>query len=326
MAGRRDQAMKCPKCQYIGFDSSDRCRNCGYEFSLTVNVEALDLPILTGDEPEGPLAELALTDLDRVLTEPPPPSGSREASTGLQMRGTGRQGAASSGRHTTAGLELPLFRDRAPDDDAPLVTPAAVPRAPLAVRRKAPAAPRARPRDEVAEPGEGFDQPAGPRPTAPRRAVTPAAGPAPRVPEAARCAGAVARLLAAAIDALILGSLTFVVVHFTLQLTRLEFADLDLLPKVPLLTFLLLLNGGYLVAFTAAGGQTIGKMATGIRVVPAEPGGRATERVPLRQAVLRVAGCALSLLPAGLGYLPALVGQDRRALHDRLADTRVITL
>ena len=26
--------MKCPKCQYISFDSGDRCRNCGYEFSL----------------------------------------------------------------------------------------------------------------------------------------------------------------------------------------------------------------------------------------------------------------------------------------------------
>ena len=26
--------MKCPKCQYISFDSGDRCRNCGYDFSL----------------------------------------------------------------------------------------------------------------------------------------------------------------------------------------------------------------------------------------------------------------------------------------------------
>ena len=26
--------MRCPKCQYISFDSGDRCRNCGYEFSL----------------------------------------------------------------------------------------------------------------------------------------------------------------------------------------------------------------------------------------------------------------------------------------------------
>ena len=42
-----------------------------------------------------------------------------------------------------------------------------------------------------------------------------------------------------------------------------------MLPKGPLLAFLLVQNGGYLVAFTA-GGQTLGKMAAGIRVVPAD--------------------------------------------------------
>src|SRR4051812_19496277 len=26
--------MKCPKCSYLGFDTGDRCRNCGYDFSL----------------------------------------------------------------------------------------------------------------------------------------------------------------------------------------------------------------------------------------------------------------------------------------------------
>ena len=28
-------AMKCPKCEYLGFEEVDRCRNCGYEFSLS---------------------------------------------------------------------------------------------------------------------------------------------------------------------------------------------------------------------------------------------------------------------------------------------------
>ena len=27
--------MKCPTCGYIGFETSDRCRNCGYEFALS---------------------------------------------------------------------------------------------------------------------------------------------------------------------------------------------------------------------------------------------------------------------------------------------------
>ena len=26
--------MKCPKCSYLGFDTVDRCKNCGYDFSL----------------------------------------------------------------------------------------------------------------------------------------------------------------------------------------------------------------------------------------------------------------------------------------------------
>ncbi len=48
--------MRCPKCQYISFDSGERCRNCGYEFSLTPDSRAIDLPIHTGDEPLGPLS------------------------------------------------------------------------------------------------------------------------------------------------------------------------------------------------------------------------------------------------------------------------------
>ena len=26
--------MKCPKCGYLGFETTDRCRNCQYDFSL----------------------------------------------------------------------------------------------------------------------------------------------------------------------------------------------------------------------------------------------------------------------------------------------------
>ena len=26
--------MKCPKCEYLGFETGDRCKNCGYDFSL----------------------------------------------------------------------------------------------------------------------------------------------------------------------------------------------------------------------------------------------------------------------------------------------------
>jgi len=95
-------------------------------------------------------------------------------------------------------------------------------------------------------------------------------------------------------------------------------------PALPFASFLLLIAGGYLTLFTAAGGQTIGKMATGIRVIPADPAARATERVTFGHAAVRAAGYVVSALPAGLGFVPAFVGQERRALHDRLADTRVV--
>ena len=38
--------MKCPKCGYLGFESVDRCRNCGYDFSLTT-ADLLELPLKT---------------------------------------------------------------------------------------------------------------------------------------------------------------------------------------------------------------------------------------------------------------------------------------
>ncbi len=93
---------------------------------------------------------------------------------------------------------------------------------------------------------------------------------------------------------------------------------------MPLVAFLGLLNGGYFVAFIAAGGQTIGKMAAGIKVVPAEGEGAWTDRVPLGTAFLRAAACLVSLAPAGAGLLPALLTADHRAVHDRLAHTRVV--
>jgi len=114
------------------------------------------------------------------------------------------------------------------------------------------------------------------------------------------------------------------VLYFTLKICGFASRELLLLPIVPLVAFLALLNGGYFVAFIAAGGQTIGKMAAGIKVVPAADAGAWTDRVPLGTAFLRAAACLISLAPAGAGLLPALLTADRRAVHDRLAHTRVV--
>lgn len=313
--------MKCPKCQYISFESGARCRNCGYEFSLTaqdldaLDLDGLDLRMQTGNEPLGPLADFDLSEQDG----PKRPFPSAPAS-------------GSGTRVATASAELPLFRDRILPDDVPLVAPPTVPRAPLSVRRSTPTLVRDRSRAPVPEePTFDLESPDDfPSRVSPsERVVLPAAeaggpwtlGVANPIAAPAR---APARLAAALIDWLILGAIDVAILYFTLRLTRLGFQDLRLLPPVPVAGFLLLINGGYFVLFTAAGGQTIGKMLTGIRVVPADPPGLTRGRVPLAHAVIRVAGYAASLLPLGLGYLPALIGQERRAIHDRLADTRVI--
>jgi len=277
--------MKCPKCQYISFGNGSRCRNCGYEFSLTGEPPPADLPITSADAPIGPYTDLPLS--------APSPIGR---------------------------TELPLFSGGGIRDDAPLVSAPAVPRAPLAVRR---AAPVPKPAPARPDPDREPELELEPEPAlAPPRPVVVQPIPDTQISEAGQAASAAARVVAAAIDLAIAGAIDAVVVYLTLRLAGLTFAEISVLPKVPVIAFLLLLNGGYFVLFTAAGGQTIGKMATGIRVVPQQPD--AGMRVPFSTAVVRAVAYALSLLPAGLGFVPILFSQDGRALHDRFSDTRVI--
>lgn len=305
--------MRCPKCHYISFDSTDRCRNCGYEFSLAVASEPVDLPIQTGDEPIGPLADFALG--DSAARRPDPRDSPEVAAFG---------DTPAPQRPITSSFDLPLFKDRRLDEDAPLVTPPAVPRVPLSVRRSTPAIARGEDRPSAQEPvldlgaPEPVSSPPIPLPHAP---TTPAGD---LSEESKTSAGIVARLLAATLDAAILGSIAALVVYLTLRVCGLELTELSIVPPVPLGAFLLLVGGGYFVLFTAAGGQTIGKMAAGIRVVSAEPDAPWKDRVPLGHAVVRAMGYLVSVLPAGLGLLPVLFGADRRAVHDRLADTRVV--
>ena len=306
--------MRCPKCHYISFDSGDRCRNCGYDFSLTVDVRDPDLPIHT-DEPLGPMSDLRLGGLDgpaarpapHKVWEPAPEPEPDEAAAQLPARAAQpRRPVASS------PFDLPLFTG--PHDDAPLVTPQAVPRPPLAVRRAA--APAIKPKPHPAEPSAdpvldlGIPEPIAPVPAAQY------------APEGLRPASLTRRLIAGVIDVSILGSIDTVVLYFTLGLCGLRLVEAALIPVVPFGAFLLLLNGGYVVGFTAAAGQTVGKMATGIRVVPAC--GERPERVPFGVAVVRAAAYLVSVLPAGLGFIPAVLGPEHRAVHDRLADTRVV--
>ena len=223
-------------------------------------------------------------------------------------------------RPITSSFDLPLFKERRVHEDAPLVAPLLAPRAPLSVRRSSPTPVPPRPPNREASEDPVLDlQPAV---TVERAVALPVTAPA--VPDrdaTALAAGIGARLAAALVDAVILGSIGLAVLYLTLKICGLPFARIAAIPVVPFGAFILLIASGYLTVFTAAGGQTIGKMASGIKV---ESMGVDSLRVPLGHSVLRAAAYLVSALPAGLGFLPALLGEDRRAIHDRLADTRVV--
>jgi uncharacterized RDD family membrane protein YckC len=146
-------------------------------------------------------------------------------------------------------------------------------------------------------------------PTAPVRAGTSAVD---------RDAPPILRVAAALVDLVILGLIDALTVYFAARLCGLTLREWRVLPLVPLGAFFLLLNGGYLTLFTAAGGQTIGKMAFGLKVV-----GYDRAPVPVALSLLRALGCLASTLCLGVGLVPAFMG-GRLALHDRLADTRVV--
>ena len=301
--------MKCPKCAYLGFETVDRCRNCGYDFSLAAQPEAaVELPLHERNAPAVPLHDFDLgvrdtaadageLDLDRVLgaaDEPPP--------------------VVQSGRDQLVASGLPLFSPE--HGEAPLITKPRPVRPPLSVRRSTPDVSRVRPRSPRPQPEEA----------APALVLEPAMSEVvaerpiePVPPVALELAGRARRLFAGVADVLLIAAIDLTVIYLTLAVAGVRPADIQTLSLVPLVAFLLLLNGGYLIAFTVTNGQTIGKMLTGVRVVSDDG-----ERVDVGRAVLRATGCLVSLLTAGIGYLPAFFGSDARALQDRFARTRVV--
>ena len=321
--------MRCPKCHYISFGSVDRCRNCGYEFSLAPEPQPVDLPIQSQEQPVGPLRDLKLGDS---------PSLARAAASASPVAGAEAERSGTS----SARLDLPLFTDRGPHDDTPLISAGAAPRQPLSVRRAPPAPPKPRFEASAAAPVLDRHEPLL-EPDEPRLELE--AQDEVRQAEQSRdvrrrskrsdateelvVASTVSRFFAGLIDVVIIAAIDAGVVFATLRVLGLGTEHIALLPRTPLALFLVMLNGGYLATFTAAGGQTIGKMIAGIRVVAARPFDdqgfdRYTTRVSLGAAVLRAAAYLASLLPAGLGFAAILLDKDGRALHDRLAETRVV--
>jgi uncharacterized RDD family membrane protein YckC len=288
--------MKCSKCGYLGFEIGDRCRNCGYEFSLAQSYDAPELTIRRDS-----------TETHEPYDFPFDSAGAAPSigSMALDPRATRRPTPA-----------LPLFTPA--DDDTPLITKASPPRAPLAVRRSTPDTARLRSATSAKTPGGDLLE-LRPARMSPAAAASSPATPAVKTPANHQDAGIARRLAAGAIDLGILLAIDIVVVYFTMQICGIGFNEMRLLPKGPLVVFLLVQNVGYLVTFTARG-QTLGKMATGIKVVAGDCDGSLDMGCALKRTMLSL----LLAIPAGLGLLPALFDSQHRGLHDRFAGTRVV--
>ena len=392
--------MKCPKCQYLGFDGHTRCRHCGYDLSLSATTEVPQGE--TGMPFDAPLADTAYR---------PEPSARAQARAAIQKRAASRTPQPES-------FDLPLFATPGVDDRPAL--PASRP--PLSVRRAA-ELPRSRAAAAAAfaptstpesilsqtsdaggaaeadaaaiadadtqpriEPRLEFDAMslAPPPDTDPDPDLaltlggTPLAGdvragggalilpgreasasvsagfarvrpevpadtearPAPAITDlgtvaaestdddaagssATNAPGSAAplglRMLAGLVDVAILAAVDAGVVVATLRATGVEWSQVSRLPLAPLGVFLFVLAIGYLAMCTVLAGRTFGKAAFGLAVV--EAGGRPVRLAP---AVVRALIQVLTVPAAGIGFLPALLGADRRSLYDRLAGTDVV--
>lgn len=385
--------MKCPKCGYLGFETTDRCRNCQYDFSLTPFASEPELALHGSDhQPEraidfelppirrqtDKLSATAL-DLDRLFGTPepartvapdpgvfvlPPPPEVVEAPCAPVMSvepvpepsflpepmiDPALEPVLESAApeivpepEPTIEPEPPMPSERAtgplsepelnpapvriepsPTDDgalpfydAPLVPPPAA-RPPLAVRRSTPELPRNRPRTTRPVRIDALNLEAA----VPQKTADTARDATETVASLMEAPSLGVRVGAGLIDLLLLLGVDVAVLFLTLRVTGLQntVEDLRVLPPAPLVGFLALLAFGYVAAFTVAGGQTIGKMILGLRVI-----GDDGRPVDTTGGMLRALGCMLVPITLGLSYLPVLFTSEHRALHDRLAGTRVV--
>ena len=395
--------MKCPKCQYIGFDGHTRCRHCGYDLSLaataeevtpagtdmpfdaapdvpdaiyrpessaraqaraaiqkraasrTPQPESFDLPLFAtpgvDDRPALPASRPPLS-VRRAADPPraraaasafaPAPVPEPVASAASEAIGPAAgSGTSTADADTEPRLEARLEFDALslapqpdpdPDPDLSLTfggTPlggdvragggalilpgreasGSVSAGFARVRLDAPADTDAGPEPEMASlvTGEAALPQADAMPEAP--AVEPPGSAAPLGP----------RILAGLVDVVVLAAVDAAVVLATLRATGVEWSQAGRLPLAPLGVFLVLLAIGYLALCTVLAGRTFGKAAFGLAVV--ETGGRPVRLAP---AVVRALIQVLTVPAAGIGFLPALLGADRRSLYDRLAGTDVV--
>jgi uncharacterized RDD family membrane protein YckC len=133
-------------------------------------------------------------------------------------------------------------------------------------------------------------------------------------------AGLATRMLAFALDALVINAVAWfviVVVALGLSLVRLPNAVEAAIVAIGAVVAVLW-SIAYFVVFWSTTGQTPGNRVLGIRVE------RVAGPLTARRALLRLGLLLLSAVPLCAGFLLILFDDRRRALHDRLAGTIVV--
>jgi uncharacterized RDD family membrane protein YckC len=136
------------------------------------------------------------------------------------------------------------------------------------------------------------------------------------------------RTAAFLIDLALLGALHlayfFVIAVFLIQAVSLDFGMLLGIT----ITYVLLFLGGpfflvlsYFTILHTWGGQTLGKIIIGIRVV-----GTDDRPLSIGKAFLRTTAYFVSALPLGAGFLWIVLDREGRSWHDRLAGSKVILI
>jgi uncharacterized RDD family membrane protein YckC len=135
-------------------------------------------------------------------------------------------------------------------------------------------------------------------------------------------AGPVSRLVAAAVDGAAVTALYSAIVAsgaFALSLVTTWEIDADQASGLPGALGFAVWAFLYLWVGLSVAGRTLGKLLVGLRVVQ-----RDGSPLAGRSAFVRVATYPLSFLLSGLGLLGIVLGRERRALHDVLAQTAVV--
>lgn len=346
--------MKCPVCSHVYPDTLSRCSRCGrvgpehagtsdtpstliefptqrqsrsslpdWRIELNEKVRAIkarrSMEAMVGEGTAARRAAMAQQEEAVAPPVPEPPPVAEEhanpivtaaldrlrraanAASQSQPSPMGRRGSASAAR--VAALPSPSREPLSYQQPSALT---AVEPAPMATLAASPV------REDLFDPAElleGLDDDAFDPEAIVSQALLPAA-------PALEHASVAARFLAGVIDAGI-----YVAVSLPFVAATWAFGGDFTRPAVPVLlgSTLILLGIYYLLAMFTVGGRTIGMMVGGLRVVDRD----GNEPAP-RALFLRASGYVVAALPAGLGFLWAIVHREHCGLHDLLSGTRVV--